>query len=281
MSWRRFEAAAPNELWQGDHSDWLITGGVVQILSFLDDHSRLACTSRVWPTVTTEAVVTTFCEATARWGTPTGQLTDNGLCFSGKLRGIEVGFEIHLRQLGVRAITSRPFHPQTCGKVERFQQTMKKWLHHRQHRLGRLAADINELQAWIDEFIDYYNTQRPHRGIGRIPPIQRWNATPAATITHGAIPAPPSHSPPTTAASSATAAGRSCSASPTTTNTSASTPTPPTTPTSTPAPPSSAASTSTPPAATSAPAPPDTYPAPSAMSRDIPVSDVARHNSVQ
>ena len=189
-SWRRFEASAPNELWQADCTKWTIAGGQVEILSFEDDHSRVALRCRVWVTVTTEATWETFSEATARWGVPSGQLSDNGLNFSGKLRGIEVGFEINLRAAGVKAITSRPFHPQTCGKVERFQQTMKNWLHSKQRRVGRLAADIAELQSWVDEFVDYYNNERPHRAIGRIPPIERWTAMPAAT-SHGALPAAP------------------------------------------------------------------------------------------
>jgi transposase InsO family protein len=189
-SWRRFEASTPNELWQADCTDWVVATGGVEILSFLDDHSRLGARSRVSATVTTETTWETFCEATARWGVPSGQLSDNGLNFSGKLRGFQVGFEINLRAAGVKPITSRPFHPQTCGKVERFQQTMKKWLRNKQRRLGRLAADIAELQTWVDEFVDYYNHQRPHRAIGRIPPIERWQTTPPAT-THGTLAAAP------------------------------------------------------------------------------------------
>jgi len=189
-SFRRFEASAPNELWQADTTDWVVATGGVKILTFLDDHSRVVTRSRVSLTVTTEVTWETFCEATEQWGIPSGQLTDNGLNFSGKLRGIEVGFEINLRAAGVKAITSRPFHPQTCGKVERFQQTMKKWLRNKQRRIGRPAADIAELQSWLDEFIEYYNHQRPHRAIGRIPPIERWTATPPAT-SHTALPASP------------------------------------------------------------------------------------------
>jgi hypothetical protein len=84
-----------------------------------------------------------------------------------------VAFEVNLRAAGVRAITSRPFHPQTCGKVERFQQTLKRWLAAR-----RLAADLVELQTQLDGFVAYYNHQRPHRGIGRMTPVERWTATP-------------------------------------------------------------------------------------------------------
>jgi transposase InsO family protein len=190
-SWRRFEASSPNELWQADHTSWPIESGGTQILSFLDDCSRVALRCRVWPTVTTDNAWDTFTEATARWGVPSGQLTDNGLCFSGKLRGIEVLFEVNLRAAGVKPITSRPFHPQTCGKVERFQQTMKKWLTNKQRRMHRPAVTIDELQGWIDEFVDYYNTQRPHRAIGRIPPLERWTSMPPATSHGGALPAPP------------------------------------------------------------------------------------------
>ena len=78
-------------------------------------------------------------------------LSDNGLCFSGKLRGFEVLFEARLRDAGVRPITGRPYHPQTTGKVERFQQTLKRWLRRQDRRHG-LARDLAELQARLDTF---------------------------------------------------------------------------------------------------------------------------------
>ncbi len=117
----------------------------------------------------------TFSQATATWGLPAGVLSDNGLSFSGKLRGFEVLFEARLRDAGVRPFTGRPYHPQTTGKVERFQQTLKKWL-----RRQPLAANLIELQAQLDRFAAIYNTQRPHQGIGRAFPIDRWRATPAS-----------------------------------------------------------------------------------------------------
>jgi transposase InsO family protein len=184
-SFRRFEATAPNELWQADCVDWATATGPVKILSFLDDHSRVALGVKALAEATSEATWDTFCEATERWGVPVGQLSDNGLNFSGRLRGFEVHFERQLRAIGVVPKTSRPFHPQTCGKVERFQQTLKKWL-----RRQPLAADLAELQAQLDDFVAYYNHQRPHRGIGRITPTERWAATPPAINLGIALPSP-------------------------------------------------------------------------------------------
>ena len=184
-SWRRFEASAPNELWQADCTDWFIKTGPVRIMSFLDDHARVALRVRALLEATTEATWDTFSQASELWGIPLGQLTDNGLNFSGKLRGFEVGFEKELRAIGVVAKTSRPFHPQTCGKVERFQQTLKQWL-----RVQPVAADLAELQAQLDAFVAYYNFERPHRGIGRCTPAERWAATPPAINLGIALPSP-------------------------------------------------------------------------------------------
>jgi transposase InsO family protein len=184
-SWRRFEAAAPNELWQADATKWSIAAGQVEILTFLDDHSRLITGSRALSTATTDNTWESFSTAVQTWGLPSGHLSDNGLNFSGRLRGYEVAFEINLRAAGVRPITSRPFHPQTCGKIERFHQTLKKWL-----RRQPLAVDLGELQTQLDVFIDIYNRHRPHRGIGRVTPFQRWSATPKTVNVGVALPAP-------------------------------------------------------------------------------------------
>ena len=182
-SWRRFVAAAPNELWQADATKWVIGSGQVEILTFLDDHSRMVVGCRAVACATTENTWELFCAATNRWGLPNGQLSDNGLNFSGRLRGFEVSFEINLRAAGVRPITSRPYHPQTCGKVERFQQTLKKWL-----RRQPLARDLDELQAQLDWFINYYNTVRPHRAINNHTPLEQWTAT--TKTTNPGIPLP-------------------------------------------------------------------------------------------
>ena len=127
-SWRRFEAPAPNEWWQIDSTDWVTAAGRAKIFNVVDDHSRVAVRSRAVTEATTDEAWTTFSQAAQVWGLPAGVLSDNGLCFSGKLRGFEVFFEAKLRDAGVRPFTGRPYHPQTTGKVERFQQTLKKWL---------------------------------------------------------------------------------------------------------------------------------------------------------
>jgi transposase InsO family protein len=179
-SWRRFEAPAPNEWWQIDAMDWVIASGMVKVFNIIDDHSRVDCQSRAVNHASSEEAWTTFCAAAQQWGLPAGVLSDNGLCFSGKLRGFEVLFEARLRDAGVRPFTGRPYHPQTTGKVERFQQTLTRWLGHHDRRHG-LAPDLAELQARLDQFRSYYNEQRPHQGIGRVTPLSRWQTSPPAT----------------------------------------------------------------------------------------------------
>lgn len=182
-SLRRFEAPAPNEWWQIDFTQWVTdTDGAVPVFNIIDDHSRVAIASRVTCDATSQTAWETFSRGAARWGLPAGVLSDNGLCFSGKLRGFEVDFEARLRDAGVRPFTGRPYHPQTTGKVERFQQTLKQWL-----RRQPIADDLAGLQQQLDVFCDIYNTQRPHQGIGRVPPISRWHATPTSGPADGPL----------------------------------------------------------------------------------------------
>jgi transposase InsO family protein len=182
-SWCRFEAPAPNEWWQIDATDWVTAHGVVRIFNIIDDHSRLAVRSRAVTEATGAHAWTTFCQAAATWGLPAGVLSDNGLCFSGRLRGIEVLFERNLRDVGVRPFTGRPHHPQTTGKVERFQQTLKRWL-----RRQPLAANLTVLQQQLDAFCEIYNHHRPHQGIRRVTPITRWTATPPSRPAQRGLP---------------------------------------------------------------------------------------------
>lgn len=128
-SWLRFEAAAPNELWQSDFTHWrLADGSEVEICSWLDDHSRylLGCTA--FGRVAGDDVVATFSAAGDAHGWPAATLTDNGAVYTSRFTGGRNGFEYLLAYLGIRQKNGAPGHPQTQGKIERFQQTLKRWL---------------------------------------------------------------------------------------------------------------------------------------------------------
>jgi transposase InsO family protein len=179
-SWQRFAAEQPNERWQADTTHWQLADGTdVEILNLLDDHSRLALAAVARRTITSPDVVHTFQDAFLRWGIPASVLTDNGAVFTGRFRGGgRVSLEVTLHARGVVLSHSRPYHPQTCGKVERFHQTQKKWL-----ATQPRARTTTELQRQLDTFRRYYNEVRPHRAIGRRTPWQAYTARPKATAT--------------------------------------------------------------------------------------------------
>jgi hypothetical protein len=90
--------------------------------------------------------------------------------------GGRCAIELECDRLGIRLVHSRPYHPQTCGKVERFHQTLKRWLAKRP-----AAADVGALQRELDRFRTYYNDERPHRALGRRTPVEAFAARPRAT----------------------------------------------------------------------------------------------------
>jgi transposase InsO family protein len=185
-SYIRFAADLPNELWQSDFTHYRLadgkthkkgTGTDVEIITWIDDHSRyvLGCTAH--PVITARIVVETFAESAGQHGYPASTLTDNGMVYTVRLHsrllaGGRTMFENELRRLGIRQRNSRPAHPTTCGKVERFQQTLKKWLRAQPVQ----PRTVPELQTLIDTFIDTYNHRRPHRSLPR-------RATPATAYT--------------------------------------------------------------------------------------------------
>ena len=171
-SWQRFCAELPNECWQADVTHWSLAEGTeVEILNFLDDHSRLVVASRAFVTTKAADVVETFHQAATTWGFPASMLTDNGAIFTAEARHGRCMMENELAALGVAYKHSRPYHPQTCGKVERFHQTLKRWLARQP-----AAATLGELQAQLDRFATYYNHTRPHRALGRHTPAEAFAA---------------------------------------------------------------------------------------------------------
>ncbi len=132
--------------------------------------------STAHPTVTGPDVLNAFTNAFTRWGTPAAVLTDNGAIFTATpRRGGRSALQLTLGELGINYINSKPYHPQTCGKIERFHQTLKKRL-----TATAPATTITELQAQLDDFSTYYNTVRPHRAVDRRTPLQAFNARPRA-----------------------------------------------------------------------------------------------------
>jgi transposase InsO family protein len=171
-SYNCFEAQLPNECWQTDVTHWLLSDGTpVEVINFLDDHSRLCVASVVVEVTKTTDVVRVFHEARAIYGTPAAALSDNGAIYTGKFRLGRVLFEDELERLGVAAKHSRPNHPQTCGKVERFHQTLKRYLARQ-----RPARSVPALQRQIDRFVAYYNGERPHRSLKRRTPREVYEA---------------------------------------------------------------------------------------------------------
>jgi|SRR5580700_1497878 transposase InsO family protein len=168
----RFEAQLPNEMWQADVTAWqLYSGEVVEILNQVDDHSRLFLGSDAYRRVKAADVVSSFHKAAELHGPPASLLTDNGAVFTGSYRGGKVLLEYELERLGVEFKNSRPYHPQTCGKVERLHQTLKRYLAKQQP-----PETLGELQSQLDLFVHYYNHIRPHRALGRRTPLQAHSA---------------------------------------------------------------------------------------------------------
>jgi transposase InsO family protein len=176
-SYRRFVRERPNECWQGDDTHYLLANGQeVKIINMLDDHSRLNVDSLAVALCRSSRIWEAFCRAVERYGVPAEFLNDNGRAWRSPDGHKPVEFQAGLASLGVKALHSSPYHPQTCGKVERFHQTQRRWLEaHPQ------AATVAELQTLLDSFREIYNQQRPHRGIGRRIPAEVWSAQPPAT----------------------------------------------------------------------------------------------------
>jgi transposase InsO family protein len=179
-SYIRFAAQQPNERWQTDITHWSLADGTdVEICNVIDDHSRLCITSTARRVFKAGDVDQLFQHAAATWANPASVLSDNGAVYTGRYRGQgRVALEVTLNRRGIRFTHSRPYHPQTCGKVERFHQTLKRWL-----ATQPRAPSPARLQAQLDDFRSYYNTARPHRALGRRTPLEAYQARPKAVPT--------------------------------------------------------------------------------------------------
>jgi transposase InsO family protein len=174
-AWQRFEAEAPNDLWQMDFKGHIaIVNGRCHPLTVLDDHSRYslgiqACSNEREHTVQNH-LVTIF----RRYGLPKRILTDNGSPWGGS--GSDARYTVltvWLIRLGVFVIHSRPYHPQTMGKDERFHRTLKAEV--LQYCSG---FNINDCQNHFDTWREIYNFERPHESLQLQVPGSRYRVSP-------------------------------------------------------------------------------------------------------
>ena len=181
-SWIRFEADLPNECWQADFTHiTLADGSDAEVLLWVDDHSRYLISATAHARVTGPIVVATFRAACTVHGTPQSTLTDNGFVFTTRMRGGPNAFEVLLANLGIAQKNGSPNHPQTQGKVERLNATLKQWLDARP-----AATSLTDLQALLNAFADHYNHRRKHRSLNRRRPAEVYAARAKATPDHNA-----------------------------------------------------------------------------------------------
>jgi len=190
-SWRRFTFPKVHDCWQLDATEWrLKDGSTVVVFQLLDDHSRFIVGSYVDTGETSEGAVAVMSTAVAAHQAPVLLLSDNGLALNPHRRGWTSNLVIYTRTIGTRAITSRVYHPQTCGKNERVHSTLKKWL-----RARPLPDSITELRSWITTFDEKYNYRRPHQALDMRTPAEAFTHDP-----HALPPLPPEpldqHTPP-------------------------------------------------------------------------------------
>jgi transposase InsO family protein len=172
-SLHRFAADQPNECWQSDFTHWALADGTdTEIINWLDDHARFLLSITARRRVTGKNVVDSFTSNVNDYGPPASTLTDNGSVYTSRFTGGRNAFEYLLHLLRIQQKNGRVNHPQTQGKIERFHQTLKKWLAKQPP-----AANLTELQAQLDRFQHIYNTQRPHRALDGQTPAAAYQAT--------------------------------------------------------------------------------------------------------
>jgi transposase InsO family protein len=178
-SWKRWERGAPMELWQMD-----VVGGIgladgtsAKALTGLDDHSRFCVSAALMPRERTRAVCDGLVAAMRRHGVPQQILTDNGKVFTGRFGHppTEVLFDRICRENGIEHLLTAPRSPTTTGKIERFHRSLRA-----ECLTGQLFTSLRTAQAAVDEWVEFYNTHRPHQSLEMTAPAQRFG-TPVST----------------------------------------------------------------------------------------------------
>lgn len=183
-SWRRFTFAHVHACWQLDATETTLADGTTAtVFQLLDDHSRFILASTIDTGETSAAAVAALRAGIAAHQVPQRLLTDNGRAMNPHRLGHTSALAAYATSLGIRAITSRIYHPQTCGKNERVHATLKRWLAARPR-----PATLAELTALVAAFDTHYNHARPHQALDQ--------ATPAQVLATGPRALPPEPPPP-------------------------------------------------------------------------------------
>jgi len=173
-TWKRWERGAPMELWQLDvvHGFALADGMAAKALTGIDDHSRFCVSACLMTRERTQAVCDGFGSAMRTYGVPAQVLTDNGKVFTGRFAQppVEVLFDRICRENGVDHILTAPRSPTTTGKIERFHRTLRNEFDTRQ-----VFRNLKTAQEALDEWVNYYNTQRPHQSLDDMTPASRFH----------------------------------------------------------------------------------------------------------
>ena len=181
--WKRWERGRPNELWQMDTvGGFLIAdGSQVKALTGIDDHSRFCVSARLMPRERTQPVCDGLTAAMRTYGAPEQILTDNAKVFTGRFfaPAVEVLFDRICRENGVQHLLTLPRSPTTTGKIERFHRTLRAEFDTR-----RVFTSLQTAQGALDEWVGYYNTQRPHQALDDATPAERFTSK-AASVDEG------------------------------------------------------------------------------------------------
>ena len=164
---RFFERTAPNQLWQTDIFTFRLGGHYAYLIGYIDDYSRYVTGLELFRSQTGQNVIEIYRRAAAEYNPPKEMLTDNGRQYTswhGKSR-----FEAELKKDKIHHIKSRPHHPMTLGKIERFWKTIYlEFLSRAQF------ASFEDAAERIRQWVKYYNHKRPHQGIGGLCPADRY-----------------------------------------------------------------------------------------------------------
>ena len=168
---RRFEHERPNELWQMDFKGHIPIsgGGRCHPLTILDDHSRFSLGVKACRDERTQTVQDHLASIFDHYGMPNVILVDNGPPWGNDPHHPLTPLTVWLIQLGVRVVHSRPYHPQTLGKLERFHRSFNAEL-----LQGSRYTDLSHCQSSFDRWRDFYNLERPHHALDLDTPASRY-----------------------------------------------------------------------------------------------------------